>query len=54
MTPKEYLLISWMSYLDLPALYAHLLNRGGKVPLAAFADSVLRMDKAGELRCVKV
>ena len=54
MTPKEYLLISWMSYLDLPALYAHLLNRGGKVPLAAFADSVLRMDKAGELRCVKL
>ena len=54
MTPKEYLLISWMSYLDLPALYVHLLKRGGKVPLAAFADSVLRMDKAGELRCVKL
>ena len=54
MTPKEYLLISWMSYLDLPTLYVHLLKRGGKVPLAAFADSVLRMDKAGELRCVKL
>ena len=54
MTPKDYLLISWMSYLDLPALYAELLDRRGRVPLAAFADSILRMDRAGELRCVRL
>ena len=54
MTVRDYLYLSWLSYLNLPELYRSLLERGGSVPVAAFADSVLRMDAAGVLKCVEL
>ena len=51
MTVRDFLYISWLSYLDLPELYQSLLKRGGSIPVAAFADSILRMDAAGLLPC---
>ena len=54
MTTRDLLYLSWMAYLDMPPLYVSILRRGGAVPVAAFADSVLRMDAAGVLKCVKL
>lgn len=54
MTVRELLHLCWMSYIDMPPLYVSLLERGGRVPVAAFADTVLRMDAAGALECVKL
>ena len=54
MTVKDYLLLCWMAYLDLPPLYMALIQRGGRIPVAALADSALRMDDAGVLGCVKL
>lgn len=51
MTIREYLYLCWLSYLDMPALYQTLLKRGGRVSVAAFAESILRMDAAGFLPC---
>lgn len=51
MTIREYLYLCWLSYLDMPALYQTLLKRGGRIPVAAFAESILRMDAAGALAC---
>lgn len=41
-----------LSYVDLPHLYIEILSRGGKVPVAAFADAFLRMYRAGVLECI--
>ncbi len=54
MTTRELLYLSWLSYIDLPELYRTLLARGGKVPVSALADTILRMDAAGALPCVKL
>lgn len=54
MTVKDQLMLSWMAYLDLPPLYASLLQRGGSVPVAALADYTLRMDAAGRLECTQL
>ncbi len=54
MTAKELLYLSWLSYIDLPALYQALLARGGKVPVSALADTILRMDAAGALDCIEM
>ncbi len=43
-----------MAYLDLPPLYIALLQRGGRIPVAALADAALRMDAAGMPGCVKL
>lgn len=52
MTTRELLYLSWLSYIDLPELYQTLIARGGKIPVAALADTILRMDAAGVLPCV--
>jgi len=54
MTARELLLLCWMSYIDLPPLYASLLKRDGSIPLRAFADYILRMDAEGRLECVNL
>lgn len=54
MTVRDYLLLCWMAYLDLPPLYTQLLQRGGRIPVAALADSTLRMDAVDALGCVKL
>jgi hypothetical protein len=54
MTTQELLYLSWLSYIDLPELYRTLIARGGKVPVSALADTILRMDAAGALPCVKM
>ena len=54
MTTRECLLLSWMAYLDLPPLYRALVARGGSIPVAAFADTALRMDAAGRMKCVSL
>lgn len=54
MTTRELLYLSWLSYIDLPDLYRTLLARGGKVPVSALADTILRMDAAGKLPCVEM
>ncbi len=54
MTTRELLYLSWLSYIDLPELYRTLLARGGKVPVSALADTILRMDAAGALPCVEM
>ena len=54
MTVRDYLNLCWMAYIDMPPLFVSVLERGGAVPLAALADSVLRMDAAGMLKCVKL
>ena len=54
MTVRDYLLLSWLAYLDLPEYYRNILSRGGTVPVPAFADAVLRMDAAGALTCVRL
>lgn len=52
MSVRDYLYFSWLSYIDMPELYVNLLRRGGSVPVAAFADLILRMDAAGALDCL--
>lgn len=54
MTVREYLNLCWMAYIDMPPLFVSVLERGGAVPVAALADSILRMDAAGTLECVKL
>ena len=54
MTVRDYLNLCWMAYIDMPPLFVSVLERGGAVPVAALADSVLRMDAAGMLKCVKL
>ncbi|MGI6238100.1 MAG: Mbeg1-like protein [Christensenellales bacterium] len=54
MTTKELLYLSWLTHIDLPELYITLLSRGGKIPVAALADAILRMDDAGALTCVEL
>jgi len=51
MKTRYLLILSWMAYVDLPPLYEELIRRGGSIPVAAFAESVLRMDAAGVLKC---
>ena len=54
MTERDYLLLSWLAYLDPPDYYRSILRQGGTVSVAAFADAILRMDAAGVLTCVKL
>ena len=54
MTAKDLLGLCMMAYLDLPPLHAGIIKRGGSVPVAAFADSVIRMDAAGIANCAKL
>lgn len=54
MKVRDLLLLSWMAYIDLPLLYVSILDGGGRVPLRAFADYILRMDAAGKLDCVNL
>lgn len=54
MTERDYLLLSWLAYLDPPDYYRSILRQGGTVSVAAFADAILRMDAAGALTCVKL
>lgn len=54
MTTRELLYLCWLSYIDLPELYKAILARGGKMPVSALADTILRMDAAGALPCVEM
>ena len=54
MTVKDLLLLCWMAYIDLPPLYAAMLDSGGSVPVRALADYALRMDAAGKLKCISL
>lgn len=54
MTAKELLNFCWLAYLDMPPLYISIIRRGGSVPVAALADTTLRMEAAGALECVEL
>ncbi len=54
MNIRKYLYLCMMAYADLPPLYSGLISRGGRIPVAAFADYILRMDAAGMLKCIQL